>query len=62
MLKKSVLGCLLSILIFNPAFADEEWARQERVKMFGRLLAEGPGYKVYSPDAEWNGNVPTCPA
>lgn len=53
---------LLVVFLSAPAIADVQWAREERTKMFGRLLAEGPDYKVYSPDAEWNANVPTCPA
>ena len=53
---------LLVVFLSAPAIADVQWAREERTKMFGRLLAEGPDYKIYSPDAEWNANVPTCPA
>ncbi|MGE0267132.1 MAG: hypothetical protein AB7S78_01570 [Candidatus Omnitrophota bacterium] len=60
-MKKILYLCFL-LLYVNQAFADEQWAREERTSKFGRLLAEGQGYKVYSPDAEWNGEAAACPA
>lgn len=61
-MERILMICVAVLLWTSPAFADEQWAREERAKMFGRLLAEGPDYRVYSPDAEWNADVPTCSA